>query len=173
MRTALAAALLVALAAVPGHAQSLGEHARSIAIDVLKDPTTYAPAVASEVGKSLDWVSSQRFFAAGYVEDNPYYTISGLPHDRPVSRATGHWINLQSSLQVLGYSVANNALAGVASRALTARWPQHKRLIRTVSAIERVGFAVGTAYLNSAKNFRQWRRNVNTPLPPSPGAPGW
>ena len=173
MRTALAAALLVALAAGPGHAQSIGEHARSITIDVLKDPTTYAPAVASEVGKSLDWVSSQRFFAAGYVEDNPYYTVTGLPHDRPVSRGTGHWINLETSLHVLGYSVANNALNGVATRALTARWPRHARLIRTVSVIERVAFCVGTAYVNSAKNFRQWRTNVNAPLPPSAGAQAW
>ena len=163
MKTALAAALLVALTAVPGHAQSFGDHARSIALDVLKDPTTYAPAAATEIGKTLDWTSSQRFFAAGYVEDNPYYTISGLPHDRPVSRATGHRINFEVSLGVFASSVANNALANVASRALAARWPEHRRLIRIASVIERVAFAVGTGYVNSAKNFRQWRTNVNAP----------
>ncbi len=166
MRTALVA-LLVALAAAPGRAQSLPEHARSVALDVLKDPTTYAPAIAPEVGKSLDWSSSQRFFAAGYVEENPFYTISGSPYDRPVSRATGHKINLEVSLHVLATSVANNALVGVASRALTARWPEHRRLIRTASVVERVAFAVGTAYLNSAKNFRQWRRNVHAPCVPA------
>ena len=173
MRTALLAAVLVAFAALPARAQSIGEHARSIALDVLKDPTTYAPAAASEIGKSLDWISSQRFFAAGYVEDNPYYTISGLPHDRPVSRATGHRINLEVSLRVLGFSVANNAIAGAATRALTARWPEHRRLIRAASVVERVAFAVGTAYLNSAKNFRQWRTNVSTPCPQCPGSPAW
>ncbi len=175
MRSALVAVALVALfvvAAVPGEAQSLGDHARSVAIDVLKDPTTYAPAAVTGIGKSLDWISSQRFFAAGYVEDNPYYTISGLPHDRPVSRATGHRINAEVSLRVLGFSVANNALNGVASRALAARFPRHKRWIRAASVAERVAFAVGTAYLNSAKNFRQWRRNVNTPLALAP-APAW
>ena len=171
MRTVLVAALLVLFAAVPGRAQSVGEHARSIAIDVLKDPTTYAPAVASEVGKSLDWLSSQRFFAAGYVEDNPFYTVTGLPHDRPVSRATGHRINLEASLQVLAFSATNNALCSVATRALTARWPQHKRLIRVASVVERVAFAAGTGYLNSAKNFRQWRRNIHTPVGPAPT--GW
>lgn len=175
MRTALiAAAVLVAMAAAPAGAQSLGEHARSVVFDVLSDPTTYAPAVACEVGKSLDWISSQRFFAAGYVEDNPYYTVSGFPHDRPVSRGTGHTINLEVSLGVLASSIANNAAVGVASRALAARWPQHKRLVRVASVVERVAFAVGTAYLNSATNFRQWRRNVKAPsLPASAGHSGW
>ncbi len=165
MRALLVAALLVALTPAPGRAQSssFSEHARSVIVDVLTDPTTYAPAVATEIGKSLDWSSSQRFFAAGYVEDNPYYTVSGLPHDRPVSRGTGHQINLQVSLQVLASSMANNALVSVASRALGARWPEHKRLIRVASVAERVAFAFGTAYLNSARNFQQWRRNVNAP----------
>jgi hypothetical protein len=161
MRVAPVVVLLVALTAAPGHAQSLGERSRSLALDVLRDPTTYIPAIASEVGKSLDWTSSQRFFAAGYVEDNPFYTISGRPHDRPVSSATGHQINLEVSLQVLASSVANNALVGIASRTLAARWPEHKRLIHAASVAERVAFAVGTAYVNSANNFRQWRRNVN------------
>lgn len=155
---------MVALTAVPGRAQSLGEHAKAIAADVLKDPTTYGPAAATGIGKTLDWTSSQRFFAAGYVEANPYYTVSGLPHDRPVSSATGHQINMEVSLRVFASSLANNAAASVTSRALSARWPEHRRLIRLASVIERVAFAVGTAYVNSAKNFRQWRRNVNAPL---------
>jgi len=66
---------------------------------------------------------------------------------------------------VLAFSATNNALCGAATRALTARWPQHKRLIRAASIVERVAFAAGTAYVNSAKNFRQWRTNVNTPVP--------
>jgi hypothetical protein len=168
MRTAALAALLVALAAAPGHAQSsFSSDARAIVAEVLTDPTTYAPALATEIGKSLDWTSSQRFFAAGYVEDNPYYTITGLPHDRPVSRGTGHQINFRVSLQVLASSMANNAITSVASRALAARWPEHKRLIRVASIAERVAFAFGTAYLNSAGNFQQWRRNVHTVVPSS------
>ena len=165
MRTVVAAALLLVTMAAPGRAQSLGEHARSIARDVLTDPTTYAPAVASEIGKTLDWSSSQRFFAAGYLEANPYYTITGLPHDRPVSASTGHWTNFEASLEVFAVSAGNNVAVGVASRALEARWPQHKRWIRAAAVVERFAFAVGTGYLNSAKNFRQWRRNVNTNLP--------
>ncbi|HOC18737.1 MAG TPA: hypothetical protein PKK95_10735 [Vicinamibacterales bacterium] len=172
MRTAILAVLLAAFAAAPAHAQSIAEHARGVALDVLKDPTTYAPAAASEIGKTLDWVSSQRFFAAGYVEANPHYTISGLPHDRPVSRATGHRLNLEVSLRVLGYSAANNAINHAATRALSARFPQHKRLIRIASIVERAAFAVGTGYLNSAKNFRQWRKNVNAPIQPV-GALAW
>jgi hypothetical protein len=173
MKTALLAAVFVALAAAPSQAQPLGEHARSLALEVLTDPTTYAPAVACEIGKSLDWTSSQRFFAAGYVEDNPYYTVSGFPHDRPVSRATGHKINLEVSLRVLASSAINNALTGIASRALAARWPEHRRLVRIASVVERVAFAVGTGYVNSAKNFRQWRKNVNTMSPAAyAGGPG-
>lgn len=174
MRRALVGALLVALVAGPARAQSLAEHARSVAAEVLTDPTTYAPAVATEIGKSLDWTSSQRFFVAGYVEDNPFYTISGLPHDRPVSRATGHRINLEVSLQVLASSVVNNALTGVASRALAARWPEHKRLFRVAALLERIAFAVGTGYVNSAQNFRQWRRNVSAPcVSRPPGRSNW
>lgn len=173
MRTVLVAVLLVALAAVPGRAQSLAEQGRSLALEVVTDPTTYAPALTCEVGKSLDWISSQRFFAAGYVEENPFYTVSGLPHDRPISRGAGHRMNLQVSLRVLATSAANNALAGAASRALGARWPGHRRLFRVASVVERVAFAFGTAYVNSAKNFRQWRRNVNAPIAsiaPTPSA---
>lgn len=176
MRTALIAVLLAAslsAVAAPARAQSFGEQARSVAREVLTDPTTYAPAVACEIGKSLDWVSSQRFFAAGYVEDNPYYTVSGFPHDRPVSRGTGHTINLEVSLGVLASSIANNAAVGVASRALAARWPRHRRLFRVASVVERVAFAAGTGYLNSARNFRQWRRNVKAPALSSSGRAGW
>jgi hypothetical protein len=164
MRAALVAASLVLVTAAPGRAQSVSETTRSVALDVLKDPTTYAPAIVTEIAKSLDWTSSQRFFAAGYVEANPFYTVSGLPHDRPVSRATGHQINAEVSLQVLVSSMANNALVSVASRTLAARWPEHKRAIHVVAVVERVAFAVGTAYVNSAKNFGQWRRNVNATL---------
>jgi hypothetical protein len=162
MRTALVAALLLAIAGVPARAQSLAEQGRSVAIDALKDPTTYAPAIATEIGKTLDWSSSQRFFAAGYVEDNQFYTLSGLPHDRPVSRSTGHRINLEVSLHVLATSYANNVAAGMAERALSARWPHRKRLFHIVGIAERVGFAFLTGWMNSAGNFRQWRTNVNT-----------
>jgi hypothetical protein len=168
MRSLLAALFIVLASTLPASAQSFGDHARSLAVAVLTDPTTYTPAVATEVGKSLDWNSSQRFFAAGYVEDNPFYTITGLPHDRPISRGAGARLNLQVSLRVLGTSIANNAVAGVATRALAARWPEHRRLIRMASIVERAAFAFGTAYVNSAKNYRQWRKNVHTPIVTSP-----
>ena len=84
------------LSAPPLFAQDVAAgspHDSSLALDVtrgvLLDPTTYAPAAILYTSMRLDWKSSQPFFARGYVEANDRYTISGLPHDVPVSFALG------------------------------------------------------------------------------------
>jgi hypothetical protein len=147
-----------AMAQAPGSETSeplLQEVARRVAFD----PTTYAPTIVVHTGRQLDWESSQTFFRIGYLEQNPRFTVSGLPADTPVSYAVGNRRIARDALGVLGRSAANNAVCAFVERALIARAPRHRRLIRTVGWIERVSFGSYWAYKLSHRNFEQWRAN--------------
>ena len=157
-RLVLIALLLVSLAPSATIAQT-GEPSRSFAWDVsravLIDPTTYAPAVISYHATRWDWRTSQVFFANGWVEENPRFTVSGKPADVPVSYDEGSRRILRTALTLVGYSAVNNAAAGVAERLLLARYPRRKTLIRTLSWAERIAFAAVLTYRNSADHLRQ------------------
>ncbi len=106
-----------------------------IARRVALDPTTYAPTVVVYTARQLDWSSSQLLFKAGYIEANPGYTISGRPIDTPVSYAAGNRRIARDTIGLLGRSAGNNALSAIVERALIARAPRHRRLIRTLGWI--------------------------------------
>jgi hypothetical protein len=127
---------------------------------VLLDPTTYAPAAILYTSMRLDWKSSQPFFERGYVEANDRYTISGLPHDVPVSFAQGNRQILTDSLLNLPMSFVNNESSRLAERVLMRQYPDHPKLIRTLGWIERTAFAGYMANRLAAKHFRQWQQNV-------------
>jgi len=127
---------------------------------VLLDPTTYAPAVILYTSMRLDWTSSQPFFERGYVEANDRYTISGLPHDVPVSFAQGKRQILTDSLLNLPMSFVNNASSRLAERVLMKQYPDHPKVIRTLGWIERTAFAGYMSNRLAAKHFRQWQQNV-------------
>ena len=138
------------------------------AVAALKDPTTYAPAGMLYVSSRLDWNSSQAFFQHGDVEENPRYTITGLPHDTPISYGAGNTQLLTDALSVAGVSLVNNTVDEFTVRLLIAHSPEHRKLWRTIGWIERAVVASSLSYMLSARHFEQWRANENTAIPASP-----
>lgn len=130
-----------------------------VARQVATDPTTYAPAAILYTSLRLDWSSSQPLFRQGYVEDNPLYTVSGLPHDVPVSYHEGNRRILLDSLANLSPMIVNNAVSRVSERALVARFPDHPKLIHALGWIERISFSTYLSYQLSSRHFEQWQRN--------------
>src|SRR5690242_7176158 len=90
--------LLAFVAASAGRAYAQDERTSdsfiSLAGDAIKsaalDPSTYVPAGLLYTSSRLDWNSSQPFFQHGAVEENPRYTLSGLPHSQPLSYEAGN-----------------------------------------------------------------------------------
>ena len=139
------------------------ESPKSIVLDVVRqvglDPTTYAPALIAFEGMSQDWKTSQVLFEHGWLESNPRFTISGRAHDIPVPLDIGRQQIREQALTVLQYSIVNNVAAAVSGRLLIARYPSHRKLVRTLSWVERIAFASIVAYRSSAGHFRQARNN--------------
>ncbi len=161
-RTVIVAIVLAVLTAVAaaGQAQETSRPVVwDVARDVLLDPTTYAPAVILYEAIHWDWETSQVLFARGWVEANPRFTNSGRPNDTPVSYREGRRMIRGTALTILGYSVVNNVAAVTGARLLETRYPSHKKLIRALSWIERIGFASFVTYRNSADHVRQARTN--------------
>ena len=129
------------------------------ATKALRDPTTYIPASMLYVSSRLDWDSSQPFFQHGDVEENPRYTVSGLPHDTPISYGAGNRLLLADALSVASLSLANNAIDQFTVRLLTAHAPEHQKLWRTLGWIERTVVASSLSYALSVRHFQQWQEN--------------
>lgn len=134
---------------------AIGDVARQVATD----PTTYAPAAILFTSLRLDWSSSQPLFQQGFVEDNPLYTQSGLPHDVPVSYREGNRRILLDSLANLSPMIVNNTVARFSERALVNRFPDHPKLIHALGWIERISFSAYLSYQLSSRHFEQWQRN--------------
>jgi hypothetical protein len=77
----------------------------------------------------------------------------------PVSYGEGSTRIRVAALGVLQYSAGNNVGAHLVERLLIARYPQKKRLIRTLSWVERIAFATVLTYRHSAEHFRQASSN--------------
>jgi hypothetical protein len=97
--------------------------------------------------------------AHGWVEANPRFTISGRPNETPLTYREGERMIRGTALTILLYSVVNNVSAGIGARLLETRYPSHKKLIRALSWIERIGMASFVTYRNSADHVRQARTN--------------
>jgi hypothetical protein len=133
--------------------------AAQIAKKTLLDPTSYTPAALLYVSSRLDWDSSQAFFRNGSLEQNPRYTISGLPHDMPVSYSAGNRRILSDALHVLPISFANNAASVIALRMLAQHDPAHRRRWARLAWIERTAVAVSLSYALSVHHIQQWQQN--------------
>jgi hypothetical protein len=131
----------------------------SLTKDVALDPTTYAPSVLSYTSTRLDWDTSQVFFRNGYVEDNPRYTATGLAHDTPMGYNAGNRKILGDTMTILGGSLAHNYTERLFERYLMEKYPDHRKLVRTIGWIERIGFSSYWSYRLSAAHFRQWQAN--------------
>jgi hypothetical protein len=126
---------------------------------VVFDPTTYAPATLSYTSMKMDWDSSQTLFRNGWVEQNHRFTISGRPNDLPVGYAEGNSRIRHMALLHLQESIINNTAANLFERVLAERYPQHRKLFKVLSWVERVAFASYMSYAVSANHIRQTGRN--------------
>jgi hypothetical protein len=126
---------------------------------VVFDPTTYAPAALSYTSMKMDWNSSQTLFSHGWLEQNHRFTMSGRPNDLPVSFAEGNTKIRNMALLHLQESIVNNAAANIFERVLAEKYPQHRKLFKVLSWVERVAFASYVSYAASANHFQQSERN--------------
>jgi hypothetical protein len=152
------------LAAVPAFAQNREQS--SLLADTFKrvvfDPTTYAPAALAYDATMRDWNSSQVFFRNGYVEYNERFTISGRPKDIPIGYAAGRRLILTDALVTLQMSAVNNVADQLFERMLANRFPEHRKLVRTLGWIERLSFGSYLSYRLSAAHYRQAAQNETT-----------
>jgi hypothetical protein len=126
---------------------------------VVFDPTTYAPATLSYTSMRMDWESSQTLFKNGWVEQNHLFTVSGRPNDLPLSFADGNKKIRHMALLHLQESIVNNVAANIFERVLAEKYPDHRKLFKVLSWVERIGFASYVSYAASANHFRQTERN--------------
>ena len=161
---ALAALLSVALVGLPYKVSAQEQERPSPVVDVIKgvvfDPTTYAPATIAYYATMRDWNTSQPFFRAGYVEHNERFTLTGRPNDVPMSYGDGQRRILTDALVNLQMSLVNNFADQMFERMLITRFPEHRKLVRTLGWIERVSFASFMSYQLSAQHYRQAGMNA-------------
>ena len=163
MRAMKRLVLLSILMLTPAIASAQTETDTNLFWDVTKavvfDPTTYAPATLSYTSMKMDWDSSQTLFRNGWVEQNRRFTVSGRPNDVPVSFADGNARIRNMALLHLQESIINNAATNVFERVLAEKYPQHRKLFRVLSWVERIAFASYVSYAASANHFKQTERN--------------
>jgi hypothetical protein len=156
-------ALAIAAVLMPAYASAQesngGSAVGSIFKRVVFDPTTYAPAVIAYDGTMRDWNTSQPFFRNGYFERNERFTLSGLPNDRPLSYEAGRRRILNDAFVTLEMSLINNVGSQIFERVLIDRFPEQRKLVRTLGWIERSAFASFMAYHLSAQHYRQAAAN--------------
>ena len=126
---------------------------------VVFDPTTYVPATLTYTSMKMDWNSSQTLFRNGWVEQNHRFTLSGRPNDLPVSYADGNKRIRQMALLHLQESIINNAATNIFERILSEKYPQHRKMFKVLSWVERIAFASYVSYMASASHFKQAERN--------------
>jgi hypothetical protein len=132
----------------------------TIVKQVVLDPTTYAPAAIAYDATVRDWNTSQPLFQHGFMESNPRFTISGLANDVPVSYSEGMRRIASDAAGNLGMSLFNNFSDRIVERTLMARYPDHRKMIRSVNWIERVAFSASMSYVLSIQHFRQAQANT-------------
>jgi hypothetical protein len=157
--TALAIAVVLMPALASAQESDGASAVGSIFKRVVLDPTTYAPAVIAYDGTMRDWNTSQPFFRHGFYERNERFTLSGLPNDRPLSYEAGQRRILNDAFVTLEMSLINNVSSQIFERVLIDRFPERRKLVRTLGWIERSAFASFMAYHLSAQHYQQAAAN--------------
>jgi hypothetical protein len=153
------ALILLVASSVAAQDPDRGSFVPDVVKQVFLDPTTYAPAIIAWKATRLDWQSSQIFFQNGYVEHNPHFTVSGRADDTAIGYAAGNRQILTGAIANLQLSLLNNVSERVIERVLISRYPNHRKLLRTIGWIERSAMASIWSYRLSAGHFRQWQEN--------------
>jgi hypothetical protein len=131
-----------------------------VAKAVVFDPTTYTPATLSYTSQRMDWKTSQTLFQQGWLEHNYRFTASGKPDDAPISFEAGNRQITRMALLHLQESVVNNVTAQIFERVLADKYPEHRKLFKSLGWVERIGFASYVSYLASVNHFKQSQRNM-------------
>lgn len=151
--------MLLVASSVSAQDQDAASIVRDLVKQVVLDPTTYVPATVAWKATRLDWQSSQVFFEHGWLERNLRFTVSGRADDTAIDYAAGNRQILRDNIGNLGMSLIHNASERTIERLLMARYPNHRKLLRTIGWIERSAVASWWSYRLSAGHFRQWREN--------------
>jgi hypothetical protein len=135
----------------------------NVVVDLTKavflDPTTYAPAGLSYTSQRMDWKTSQVLFNAGWLEHNARFTVSGRADDTPISAAAGYRQIRRDALAHLQESMMNNLSTQIFEHVLAQKYPDHRKLLKTLGWVERISFSGYIGYLASVDHFRQVQRN--------------
>ena len=78
----------------------------------------------------------------------------------PLPYAEGKKRILADAAANLGMSALNNLTGRVFERMLTERYPEHRKIVRAVSWIERISFGVYMSYMLSKDHYRQAELNA-------------
>ena len=156
----LAGLLCVATSNATAQEQEQSSFAGTMVKQVLLDPTTYAPSIIAYDATMRDWNTSQPFFRNGFMEHNSRYTLSGRADDFPLPYADGKKRILADAAANLGMSALNNLTGRVFERMLTERFPEHRKMVRAASWIERISFGVYMSYMLSKDHYRQAELNT-------------
>jgi hypothetical protein len=152
------------LVLTPAPASAQDRAPSNVVLDVAKavvfDPTTYAPATLSYTSQRMDWKTSQTLFQQGWLEHNYRFTVSGKPDDAPISFEAGNRQITRMALLHLQESVVNNVTAQIFERVLADKYPEHRKLFKSLGWAERIGFASYVSYLASVNHFKQSQRNM-------------
>ena len=152
--------IIAILTLVTAGSASAQENDRSSAVaDVIKgvvfDPTTYAPALISYDATMRDWNTSQPFFQNGYVERNSRFTLTGLSNDQPVSYGVGRNQIMKDTLTAFGVAAVQNTTSRIVERALLTKYPEHRKMVKTIGWIQRIALGSVVSYQLSAAHYRQ------------------
>ena len=155
--------LLSMMILTPAIASAQSETDSNIFWDVTKavvfDPTTYAPATLSYTSMKMDWDSSQTLFRNGWVEQNHRFTVSGRPNDVPIELCRRQQEDSPHGAAASA-GVDHQQCRGEHLRARACRkYPQHRKLFKVLSWVERIAFASYVSYAASANHFKQTERN--------------
>ena len=151
--------MMLVASSVSAQGQDHASFVRDVVKKVTLDPTTYAPAIVAWKATRLDWQSSQVFFQHGWFEHNPRFTVSGRGDDTAIGYAAGNRQIFADAIAVLQLSMVNNVSERVIERWLVPRYPNHRKLLRTLGWIERSAMASYWSYRLSAGHLRQWQKN--------------
>ena len=127
---------------------------------VVFDPTTYAPALMGYHATMKDWNTSQPFFQNGFVEHNQRFTITGRPDDTALSYVVGRNQIVKDAVTVFAVTAAQNATSRLVEQALLQRYPEHRKVVKTVGWIQRISVASLMSYHLSASHYRQAQVNA-------------
>ena len=156
--------IFVLVLANANFASAQDEKRSSAFADVVKgvvfDPTTYAPALIGYDATMRDWNTSQPFFRNGFVEHNQRFTVTGQPDDTALNYMVGRNQIFKDAVTAFGVTAAQNATSRLVERALLQKYPNHRKVVKSIGWIQRASIASLMSYHLAAPHYRQAQINA-------------